>query len=209
MIAAEMREAGDPSLLFASEIDQVRGASRKRLEEFAAGRVCARRALKELGIENLQLLIREDGQPSWPDGIVGSITHTNKYCAAVVARKSHCRAIGLDAEVIGGVTPDLYPYICTVEEHDRLISMDPAMGAKMAAIIFSAKEAFYKCQYTITGEFLNFPDMQLDIGTLNFEEGRCALIPTRTILLARYIPPPYEGRFYFTWDLIVCGFQFS
>ena len=179
------------------------------MEEFAAGRICARRALQELGIENFPLLICEDRRPSWPDGIAGSITHTNGYCAAVVARKSHCGAIGLDAEVIGGVTPDLYPYICTAEEHRRLSTMDLAMGNKMAALIFSAKEAFYKCQYTLTGQFLEFQDIQLDMDTLDFAEGRCKLQPTREILLTRYLASPYDGRFYFGQDLILSGFQFA
>ena len=209
VVAAETRKAGEPSLLLASEIDQVRGASRKRVEEFAAGRTCARRALKELGIENFPLLICEDRRPSWPDGIAGSITHTNGYCAAVVARKSHCGAIGLDAEVISGVTPDLYPYMCTAEEHGRLSTMDSAMGNKTAALISPAKEAFYKCQYTLTEEFLEFQDIQLDMATLDFAKGRCKLQPTREILLTRYLASPYDGRFYFSQDLIFSGFQFA
>ena len=35
------------------------------------------------------------------------------------------------------------------------------------------------------------------------------LLPTREILLARYLAPPYEGRFYFREGLIVSGFQFT
>jgi 4'-phosphopantetheinyl transferase EntD len=203
-----MRGSGDPSTLLASELKQIRGACRTRMAEFAAGRACARRALEELGIEDFSLLIGEGRRPSWPNGIVGSITHTNDYCVAAVARKSHCKAIGLDAEVIGRIEPDLYPYICTAKERDQLSVMGPALGAKAAALIFSAKEAFYKCQYTLTGEFLDFQDIQLNVDSLNFEEGRCTFLPTREILLTRRLPPPYEGRFYFRCNLIVSGFQF-
>jgi 4'-phosphopantetheinyl transferase EntD len=159
-------------------------------------------------MKEFPLHIREDRRPDWPNEIVGSITHTNDYCAAVVARKSNCKAIGLDAEVVNKITPDLYHYICTAEERDRLASMNPAMRAKTAALIFSAKEAFYKCQYTLTGEFLDFRDIQLNIDALSFEEGRCTSLPTRDILLTQHLAPPYEGRFYFGCNLIISGFQF-
>ena len=153
--------------------------------------------------------MREDGQPSWPEGIVGSITHTDDYCAAVVARKNHCNAIGLDAESMEGITPDLYPYICTAEEHDRLRAMEFGMRAKAAALIFSAKEAFYKCQFPLTAEFLDFQDIQLDVCGLAFGEGRCSLLPARAITLEEHFAPPYEGRFCINHDLILSGFQFS
>ena len=209
VVAAQMQGLADPSFLLTNEIKQVRGASWKRVKEFAAGRACARCALSELGIKDFPLLAREDRRPNWPDGIVGSITHTNDFCAAAVGRKSHCKAIGLDAEQVCGITPDLYPYICTAEEHDRLSSMNPRTGARTAALIFSTKEAFYKCQYALTEEFLDFQDIQLDIDTINFKEGRCMLSPTRDIILTRYVVPPYGGRFYFHKDLIVSGFQFT
>jgi 4'-phosphopantetheinyl transferase EntD len=206
--ATEMGGYGDPSLLFASEREQIRNARKTRVEEFAGGRGCARRALHKLGIKEFSLLICEDRRPNWPSEIVGSITHTKDFCAAAVARKNHCKAVGLDAENVCGITPDLYPYMCTPEEHGRLNSMNSIMGAKTAALIFCAKEAFYKCQYTITGEFLNFQDVQLDLGTLNFEEGRCRFLPTREIILTQHLAPPYEGRFYFRCNLIISGFQF-
>ena len=142
VVAAEFQGSGNPSSLLGNEIEQVRGARRKRVEEFAVGRACARRALKELGIENFPLLIREDRQPNWPNGVVGSITHTNEYCAAVVARKTHCKAIGLDAEAIGGITPDLYPYICTAEEHDRLGCMSSSPGSQNGCPHFFSQRGF-------------------------------------------------------------------
>lgn len=205
---AEMRGGGDPCVLHPSEKDQVRGASKKRIEEFSAGRSCARCALSQLGIKDYPLLICEDRRPSWPEGIVGSITHTDDYCAAVVTRKTQCKAIGLDAEAINRVTADLYPYICTTAERDLLSIMDYDTRAKTAALIFSAKEAFYKCQYTLTAEFLDFLDVQLEVHTLDLVKGRCSLLPTRGITLGVHFSPPYPGYFYFNHNLIISGFHF-
>ncbi len=87
--------------------------------------------------------------------------------------------------------------------------MNPAVRAETAALIFSAKEAFYKCQYTLTKEFLEFQDVELDLGALNFKEGRCTVLPRRGILLTQYLAPPYEGRFSFRNNLIISGFQFA
>jgi 4'-phosphopantetheinyl transferase EntD len=207
MVAAEMRDPGDPSLLFPSEIEQVRGASWKRIEEFATGRTCARRALAEFGIKNCALPISRDRRPDWPHKIVGSITHTDGYCAAVVARQNHCRSLGLDAEVIGRITSDLYPYICTLQELDHLSSVAEAERSKIVTVIFSAKEAFYKCQYALTGEFLDFQDVEIYMNFVDFYKGQCKIFPTRDTLLACHLDPPYEGRFSLNQSLVISGFQ--
>jgi 4'-phosphopantetheinyl transferase EntD len=38
-----------------------------------------------------------------------------------------------------------------------------AERGRAAKILFSAKEAFYKCQYTVTERFLDFTDVELSI----------------------------------------------
>src|ERR1700742_4780843 len=70
----------------------------KRRNEFITVRYCARIALGELGLPPVPILKGEKGQPCWPDGVVGSLTHTAGYRGAVVGRTDAVRSVGIDAE---------------------------------------------------------------------------------------------------------------
>src|SRR5208282_3247294 len=85
VVGAELRAPGDASLLLPAEAEFLGRAVPKRVQEFAAGRLCARRALAEFGIVDFPVRTAHDRQPVWPEFLVGSITHTEGYCAAVVA----------------------------------------------------------------------------------------------------------------------------
>ena len=70
----------------------------KRRNEFITVRYCARIALAELGFPPVPILKGDKGEPCWPDGVVGSITHTAGYRGAVVGRAGAVRSVGVDAE---------------------------------------------------------------------------------------------------------------
>ena len=40
----------------------------------------------------------EGGAPRWPDGLAGSMTHTDGYCAAALVRATDLASLGIDAE---------------------------------------------------------------------------------------------------------------
>ncbi|MBW2215557.1 MAG: hypothetical protein JRF48_14335 [Deltaproteobacteria bacterium] len=62
------------------------------MEQFTAGRVCSRIALGRLGVAATTPVLRgEDRAPIWPPGFVGTITHTDTWCAAAVARTRGAR----------------------------------------------------------------------------------------------------------------------
>src|SRR5271169_2601616 len=92
-LAAELRAPGDPSLLLPAEAQALSKAVLKRVQEFAAGRLCARALLAEFGIHDFPIKVADDRQPVWPETLVGSITHTAGLCAAVVAPRSVLRAV--------------------------------------------------------------------------------------------------------------------
>ena len=56
----------------------------KRRNEFITVRYCARIALGELGFPPVPILKGDKGEPCWPDGVVGSLTHCAGYRGAVV-----------------------------------------------------------------------------------------------------------------------------
>jgi 4'-phosphopantetheinyl transferase EntD len=205
VMAAELRIAGDPSLLFPDEVQYLGRAVPKRIQEFAAGRLCARRALAELGFTAYPLRMNRDRSPQWPAPVIGSITHATDICGAVVAERRQFRAIGLDMEIVGSVTPEIWPTICTPEEKAWLDTLREPERSRCAALIFSAKETFYKCQYGVTRQWLEFDDVTLDLLPGDAGAGCFSLRPRRGIALLEHDTMPVMGRFEFHGGLVVTG----
>jgi 4'-phosphopantetheinyl transferase EntD len=153
--------------LLEPEEQAVVGAVDRRIDEFTAGRVCARQALTRLGVDaGTPVLQGEDRAPIWPDGFVGSITHTDSWCAAAVARASEARALGIDLEPATPLKESVVNRICTPAERQWLAEVsDPEL---MAKVVFCAKEAVYKCQYPLTHEFLGFRAVALHLDDGSF-----------------------------------------
>jgi 4'-phosphopantetheinyl transferase EntD len=208
-LAAELREPGDPSLLLPAEAQYLGKAVLKRVQEFAAGRLCARALLAEFGIVDFAIAVGEARQPVWPDTLVGSITHTAGFCAAVVAEKSRFAAIGMDCEVAGSVKPELWPSICTLKEILWLNLLPEASRVDAATLIFSAKEAFYKCQYPLTGERLSFHDARVEAPSFGAAGGTFTILATKRIALADNAALPICGRYLFHQQFVTAGLSFA
>ena len=140
--AAELRGAGNPDTLFPEERTGQEKWAAKRVSEFAAGRQCAHLAMRRLGIAPAPLLSRPDRRPAWPAGVVGSITHCAGFGAAVVARESSVRSLGLDAEVFDAVEPHLWPRVLNPHELTWVNSKPESERRLWATVVFSAKEAY-------------------------------------------------------------------
>jgi 4'-phosphopantetheinyl transferase EntD len=74
----------------------------------------------------------------------------------VVARRSTCAGIGFDAEAWGRVRPALWRRIATRPELAWLRAHPQDAGERWATLLFSAKEAFYKAQFPVSGSSLGF-----------------------------------------------------
>lgn len=155
--------AGDPEVrLFPEEAARIEGAVPSRRREFATGRHCARTALARLGVPAAPIATGERGQPLWPDGITGSITHCAGYRAAVAVRRDRLRAIGIDAEVHRPLPAELTGTVLLPEEQADLARLAGAHpGLHWPAIAFSAKESLYKAWFTLTERWLGFHDARL------------------------------------------------
>jgi 4'-phosphopantetheinyl transferase EntD len=204
-LAAELRGPGDPAALFPDEAECLHGAVPKRAQEFAAGRLCARRLLSEFGIEDFPLKAVKDRQPLWPDSLVGSITHTAGFCAAVAARKSEISALGIDSELAASVREELWRWICTPHETSWLHTVPPAEQSAAATLIFSAKEAFYKCQFPLVQERLVFHDATVAVRSWGAGQGAFEIRANRPIALARYATLPLQGQYLFHEEWITAG----
>jgi 4'-phosphopantetheinyl transferase EntD len=144
ILGAEMVDAGQAILLVPEEEALVAKAAPKRRRDFALGRACAHKALTALGHDGVLIGRGEDGAPLWPGGVVGSITHTHGYAAALVADGRDFSGVGLDAERVGGVTQDIWPKVFGVAERDYLEGLDGDERELAATLFFCAKEACYK-----------------------------------------------------------------
>ena len=200
VIAFEARELLAADTLRAEEARDVARAVPKRVGEFATGRACARRALAELGVTDFALRVGADREPLWPEGLTGSITHTSGFCGVVVAEKTAALSLGIDAELANAVHRRLWRQIATEQEARWLEGMRADRSVAMASVLFSAKEAFFKCQFPLTREWLNFGDVSVDVGRRNFR-----ITPTRPLALEGLAAAPWMGRYAFEGPLVVSG----
>jgi 4'-phosphopantetheinyl transferase EntD len=197
VLAAELRGRGDPGALYPDEARHLQKAVPKRAEEFAAGRLCARLLLREFGIDNFAIEVGAHRQPLWPETLVGSITHTTGFCAAVAAPKKCLRSVGIDSEIAGSVKTPLWRGICTSSETAWLRSLPESEQLAAATVIFSAKEAFYKCQFALTQERLGFHDVSVEVPAWADKRGAFRIIANRRIELEASAALPLQGQYLF------------
>jgi 4'-phosphopantetheinyl transferase EntD len=135
-----------------------KAADRRRLY-FALGRAAARDALAELGVYGVAIERGPSGEPLWPDGIVGAISHAGDLAIAIVGDQTHYAGLGIDIEQLSrGLTARAARLICTPAEMDWV---DPEAGTTRLTMLFSAKEAVFKAIFPIEGVWLGFGDAEL------------------------------------------------
>lgn len=144
--------------LLDAEREVIQHASAKRQQEFASGRHCARLALAQLGIHDVPLLPGAQREPLWPEGVVGSIAHCRDLAGAVVAEQAEVTALGLDIETIRPLRFDITRSICTPDEEVWLRQQPSQRHDTLALLMFSLKEAVFKCVYPWQGIRLGFQD---------------------------------------------------
>ena len=151
---------------FPGEEGYLAGAADVRRREFVTARRCARQALAVLGHRPAPIPRGRRGEPRWPDGVVGSITHCAGYRAAAVATAAPGGpvAIGIDAEPDEPLPDDVTGLVLMAEERamlDRLAGTGPAVS--WDRLLFSAKESVFKAWWPLTRRELDFDEAVLRI----------------------------------------------
>ena len=150
-----------PAELSAAEQAAVERAVATRRREFATGRACAQTALRRLGVAPVAVPAGERGEPVWPAGVVGSITHCSGYRACAVARADEVLAVGIDAEVHEPLPAGVLEQVAFGRE--RAMAAGRAAGVHLDRLLFSAKEAVYKVWFPLTRRWLGFEDVELAV----------------------------------------------
>ena len=131
----------------------------KRRNEFVTVRYCARQALGDLGLPPVPILKGDKGEPCWPDGVVGSLTHCEGFRGAVVGRTAEVRSVGIDAEPHAVLPKGVLDAISLPAERSELSALPG--GAHWDRVLFCAKEATYKAWFPLTHRWLGFEDAHI------------------------------------------------
>ncbi|WP_296105445.1 4'-phosphopantetheinyl transferase superfamily protein [uncultured Corynebacterium sp.] len=173
-----------------------------RRAQFADARACARNALLTLtGHDYADTVIGkgERGMPLFPHGIVGSLTHTTGFRAAVVARTDTLKSVGVDAEVAKPLPDGVSDVVLIPRDRQRIAAVrhhgvqhvqhpprDPQFSPAekiLETVVFSAKEALYKSWFPLARVFLDFAQADIELyhdGTLTafvHHDAACGTVP--------------------------------
>ena len=171
-----------------------------RRREFALGRYLARQAMGRMGYPASPLPQGSDRAPIWPGAFVGSITHCVGFCAAAVARRDHLAGIGIDAEPLGSLPAEVAPLVCTPDERVHHRRLPRLAGADWGMLAFGVKEAWFKCQWPLTGRFVEFPEIAVEFAAAEGAEGALRIKDAGALGLDEHA----IGRWFVTEGFQVC-----
>lgn len=164
--------------VFAVEQAVVENAVEKRRREFLTARACVRRALAQLGLPAQAVPAGPRGEPRWPAGVVGSITHCDGFRACALGRAESLAAIGIDAEPNAPLPGGLLADVALEEEREWI--RDYAREAPEVSwdrLLFSAKESIYKAWFPLANRWLGFEDASLEVDRDSGTFGCRLLVP--------------------------------
>jgi len=166
-LVADLRLQGDDSGLSPEEAAVVAAAVPRRRRQFAAGRRLAREALVELGRAPVPILPGARGAPTWPVGVVGSVTHCDGYVAVALGEASQWCALGIDAEPAAALPPTVLARIASATERTWLAERSAARPeVAWDRLLFCIKEAVFKTWFPVHGTSPGFrgAEVRLDEG---------------------------------------------
>lgn len=206
---ADMLEGGmsvavtDPTLprsaLYAEEAACLPPMRALRRREFLAGRDALRQAMMDLRKPPCAIPMADDRSPQLPEGISASLSHSTELCVAIADLSNRTSSLGIDIEPTEGLDMGLWDTVCTRTERAWLDRLPSAARAGTAKRIFCAKEAAYKCQFTLSKALLDF-----DAFDITFPSD------TRFYATFRYAVGPFSigdritGRISDVMDHIIC-----
>ncbi|WP_327091554.1 4'-phosphopantetheinyl transferase superfamily protein [Nonomuraea sp. NBC_01738] len=159
VVAADLFHDPPEATLFPEEERVIEQAVEKRRKEFTTARVCARTALGKLGLPPSPVLPGLRGEPQWPSGVVGSITHCAGYRGAVLGESLSVTTVGIDAEPNEPLANGVLEAVSLPEERADLALLSARMPqVRWDRMLFSAKESVYKAWFPLAKRWLDFED---------------------------------------------------
>ncbi len=145
---------------------ELAGAGERRRAAFLAGRAGAHAALRALGSHAPAIPMGPAGAPVWPNGFVGSISHTDRLAAAVVATDPPVAGLGLDIEDdLPLDEAEMVGLVCRADELADALRPSAPEHLLRGKLLFVIKEAVYKLHRPLGGAFLDFHDVRVTLDT--------------------------------------------
>ena len=175
-------------------------AVNKRQSEYLAGRYVAHYALSKLGIDVYDIPSRKDRSPTWPKGVSGSITHTNKKAICAVGYSNQCELLGLDCEFwIEPHTENGIKHLIINEKEQFVLSTLDWTNEQSLTLAFSAKESLFKALYPKVQKYFNFNDARItsisledNTFTIQLEKDLDTDFPRSSVFKGIFIADHYE-----------------
>lgn len=131
----------------------------KRHAEFLAGRLAARAALASIGVSAWDIVIGSFRQPIWPEGTIGSISHTGNLAAAAATSATGASGIGIDVESVNFEHAQAIATAGVLDASETALLADLHEEFECSAavtLMFSAKESFFKAVFGAVGTYFGF-----------------------------------------------------
>ncbi len=142
------------------------------------------------------ILKTDRGVPAWPKDFVGSISHKDGHVVASMESTHRFFSLGIDIEEPVKMPLHIANVICRPEEL-RLLESEAVLidKKKMLSLIFSAKEALFKCCYQRCGVWFNFHDAILS--QVDQEQGKFTLNLLKDLSPTFFMGQKFDGQFKF------------
>lgn len=171
--------------------DYLLNAIPKRLDEFYAGRILAQGILQRhfncvTPISSLQHKL-----PIWPQGLSGSISHSNQHVIVTVAANAQYLGIDIEQVVEERFAHESHALILTGTEL-QLWQSGQINGfdfCQYVTLIFSLKESLYKAVYPVAQHYIDFLEaavVQVDMQQQTVKLEFCNEIRQKYGLLVHY-----------------------
>lgn len=142
--------------------DNIVTAVDKRRAEYFAGRYLAAKAFAEFGLQGFDLHSDKTRGPIWPEGFIGSISHTDNFACCVLALADDYLALGIDAQA-------WIPAASATKLARRILSPAELAVLDIAqvplteglSLAFSAKESIYKAFHPHVRRFFGYREAEL------------------------------------------------
>ncbi|PKF49935.1 hypothetical protein AT251_15290 [Enterovibrio nigricans] len=149
--------------------DDIRSSVPKRQAEFLAGRYLAKTLLQSASSFDGEIKVGLNRQPTWPNGWIGSISHTDDR-ALVLGHCGQKKFAGIDIENVipFSTCKDIATSIHSNEELALFVEQGIAENIA-TTLIFSAKESLFKATYPYIGYYFGFESAK--VITLDVSKG--------------------------------------
>ncbi|HEY1645768.1 MAG TPA: 4'-phosphopantetheinyl transferase superfamily protein [Candidatus Saccharimonadales bacterium] len=156
-VSTARQNQGDINLLTPDELGSMEGG--RVSAATATGRKLSKMALKQLGTHGLHDIHRgHRGDPLFPDGFVGSISHSAGWVIALAASEGSFRSVGVDIEPSDRVFKrDISQRIATYDELEDFSDFNELTPL----VISSLKEAVYKALHRYASRRIGFHEVEL------------------------------------------------